>query len=141
MPRLGGSGYVVVGDAARMCMNLGYTIRGMDLAIGSGMLAADAYLAAMGEGDSSKTASHYRHMVHHSWLGKDLELYRHFPSFLGGTDRIFQVYPQFVNDIMKDVFTINDAGATPIMGKLLHRVEQVGMKELMIDALKGVRAL
>lgn len=42
---------------------------------------------------------------------------------------------------MKDVFTINDAGATPIMGKLLHRVEQVGMKELMIDALKGVRAL
>ena len=141
MPRLGGPGYVVVGDAARMCMNLGYTIRGMDLAIGSGMLAADAYLAAMGEGDSSKTASHYRHMVHHSWLGKDLELYRHFPSFLGGTDRIFQVYPQFVNDIMKDVFTINDAGATPIMGKLLHRVEQVGMKELMIDALKGVRAL
>ena len=115
--------------------------RGMDFAIGSGMLAADAYLAAMGEGDSSKTASHYRHMVHHSWLGKDLELYRHFPSFLGGTDRIFQVYPQFVNDIMKDVFTINDAGATPIMGKLLHRVEQVGMKELMIDALKGVRAL
>ena len=28
MPQLGGNGYLIVGDAARMCMNLGYTIRG-----------------------------------------------------------------------------------------------------------------
>ena len=31
MPELGGNGYVIVGDAARMCMNLGYTIRGWTL--------------------------------------------------------------------------------------------------------------
>ena len=47
MPELGGNGYVIVGDAARMCMNLGYTIRGMDLAIESGMCAADAVNVAL----------------------------------------------------------------------------------------------
>ena len=47
MPKLGGKGYIVVGDAARMCMNLGYTIRGMDLAIESGMCAAEAVNVAL----------------------------------------------------------------------------------------------
>lgn len=33
LPELVGDGVLIAGDAAGMCMNLGFTIRGMDLAI------------------------------------------------------------------------------------------------------------
>ncbi|STF33376.1 FAD-dependent oxidoreductase [Escherichia coli] len=36
LPELVGDGVLIAGDAAGMCMNLGFTIRGMDLAIAAG---------------------------------------------------------------------------------------------------------
>lgn len=38
LPELVGDGVLIAGDAAGMCMNLGFTIRGMDLAIAAGKL-------------------------------------------------------------------------------------------------------
>lgn len=35
MPELANDGVMIVGDAAGLCLNLGYTVRGMDLAIAS----------------------------------------------------------------------------------------------------------
>ena len=40
-PELVGDGVLIAGDAAGMCMNLGFTIRGMDLAISAGEAAAE----------------------------------------------------------------------------------------------------
>lgn len=40
LPELVGDGVLIAGDAAGMCMNLGFTIRGMDLAIAAGEAAA-----------------------------------------------------------------------------------------------------
>ena len=42
MPEIVGDGVLVAGDAAMLCMNLGYTVRGMDLAVASGEIAAKA---------------------------------------------------------------------------------------------------
>ena len=47
MPEIIGDGVVVAGDAAMMCMNLGYTVRGMDLAVESGAIAAKAVIQAI----------------------------------------------------------------------------------------------
>ena len=63
MPQLGGNGYVIVGDAARMCMNLGYTIRGMDLAIESGMCAAAAANVALRDENMERIASLYEREI------------------------------------------------------------------------------
>ncbi len=41
-----GDGIVVAGDAAGLCLNIGYTVRGMDLAIASGEAAAKAIIKA-----------------------------------------------------------------------------------------------
>lgn len=38
MPEIIGDGVVVAGDAAMLCMNLGYTVRGMDLAVSLALL-------------------------------------------------------------------------------------------------------
>ncbi|WP_246771903.1 FAD-dependent oxidoreductase, partial [Salmonella enterica] len=39
MPELANDGVMIVGDAAGLCLNLGYTVRGMDLAIASAQAA------------------------------------------------------------------------------------------------------
>lgn len=141
MPKLGGKGYLVVGDAARMCMNLGYTIRGMDLAIQSGICAAEAINVGLRDSNMDAVSKLYEKEIKNSWLGKDLKLYKHMPQFLADTPGIFQTYPAFVNDLMHDVFMVNGKGAEPLMKKMMRRAKSVGLSTLIRDAWKGVRSL
>lgn len=141
MPKLGGLGYLIIGDAARMCMNLGYTIRGMDLAIQSGICAAEAINIGLRDENMDKVPKMYEKQVKHCWLGKDLKRYRKMPKFLAAHPRVFDTYPEFVNSMMRDVFTVNGNGAEPLMKKLWHRVNTVGVFTLIRDAWKGVRSL
>lgn len=46
VPKLVDDGVMIVGDAAGFCLNLGYTVRGMDLAIASAEAAAQTAIAA-----------------------------------------------------------------------------------------------
>ncbi|MDU3475757.1 MAG: FAD-dependent oxidoreductase [Veillonella sp.] len=141
LPKLGGNGYVIVGDAARMCMNLGYTIRGMDLAIESGMCAADAVNVALRDENMERVAKLYERQIKNSWLYKDMKLYKNMPAFLASNPRIFKEYPALVNHVMRDVFTVNGDGAVPMMKKLMSSVSDVGLVTLIRDAWKGVRSL
>jgi electron transfer flavoprotein-quinone oxidoreductase len=68
VPELAGEGVIVVGDAASLCADLGYTIRGMDLAAESGMLAAKTVIEAKESGDfSRKTLSAYGDAIKNSF--------------------------------------------------------------------------
>jgi electron transfer flavoprotein-quinone oxidoreductase len=53
LPKLAGDGVLVVGDAAGMCLNLGFTVRGMDLAIEAANIAAQTIIAAKESNDFS----------------------------------------------------------------------------------------
>ncbi|MBS5067745.1 FAD-dependent oxidoreductase [Veillonella sp.] len=141
LPKLGGNGYVIVGDAARMCMNLGYTIRGMDLAIESGMCAADAVNVALRDENMERVAKLYERQIKNSWLYRDMKLYKNMPAFLASNPRIFKEYPALVNHVMRDVFTVNGDGAVPMMKKLMGSVSDIGLVTLIRDAWKGVRSL
>lgn len=141
MPKLGGLGYLIIGDAARMCMNLGYTIRGMDLAIQSGICAAEAINIGLRDENMDKVLKMYEKQVKNCWLGKDLKRYRKMPKFLATHPRVFDTYPEFVNSMMRDVFTVNGNGAESLMKKLWRRINTVGVFTLIRDAWKGVRSL
>lgn len=56
IPELCGDGVIIAGDAAALTANFGFTIRGMDLAVESGRLAAETVLAVKEKGDFSKEA-------------------------------------------------------------------------------------
>ena len=61
IPTLYRDNVLVAGDAAALVMNLGFTIRGMDLCIESGRLAAETIIAAKEAGDySAATLSKYK---------------------------------------------------------------------------------
>ena len=141
VPKLIGDGVLITGDAAGLCMNLGFTIRGMDLAIASGEAAAKAVLAAKEKGDYSEQGlAAYQSLLDDSFIMKDLRLYKKLPAFLENP-RIFNQYPQMVANIMADMFTVDGTPEQPLRKKIMRRCKEVGYMNLIKDGIKGVGAI
>jgi electron transfer flavoprotein-quinone oxidoreductase len=110
LSRLFTDGLIVVGDAAGFTMNLGITVRGMDLALASGVLAARALLRAREKNDfSSAGLAYYEHLIKESFIWQDLKTFQHLPDFLS-TPRLFELYPSVACDLMEEMMWI---GTTP----------------------------
>lgn len=141
LPKLSGDGVMVVGDAAGLCLNLGFTVRGMDLAIASGEAAAKAAIVAKQHNDfSAKALALYQELLQENFVLKDMKLYKKLPAFLENP-RMFNDYPRMAADMMSDLFVVNGTPAKPMLGKLLRHGKQVGLINLLKDGIKGVRAL
>ena len=141
VPRIVGDGVMIVGDAAGFCINAGYTIRGMDLAVASGEAAAMAVLEAKEKGDFSEaTLSRYRVLLDESFVMKDLSLYKKLPAFLENP-RMFSAYPKMAADVMADMFVVNGEPAQPLRKKIMKRCKEVGYWNLLKDAVKGAGSI
>ncbi|MCL1974654.1 MAG: FAD-dependent oxidoreductase [Firmicutes bacterium] len=69
LPQLYGAGVLLAGDAAALCANLGFTLRGMDLAIESGLLAAQTVIMAKHENDfSTQSLALYKKKLENSFI-------------------------------------------------------------------------
>lgn len=133
-------GVLIAGDAAGMCMNLGFTIRGMDLAVASGEAAANAVLNAMKKEDFSKQGlSEYLTLLEQGPL-RDMKAYQRMPEFLDNP-RMFSAYPEMALGIAKKLFTISDAAPVPLRKTMLQHAKKVGFMNLIKDGIKGVRAI
>ena len=84
-------GMLVAGDAAGLALNMGLTVRGMEFALASGVIAAEVADAALAKGDTSGPfLSLYERKLKESFVLRDLETFRHSrevpensPSFHG----------------------------------------------------------
>ncbi|AFJ48372.1 FAD-dependent oxidoreductase FixC [Shimwellia blattae] len=133
-------GVLVAGDAAGMCMNLGFTIRGMDLAIASGEAAAQAVLAAMEREDFSKEGlGDYLRLLEAGPL-RDMRMYQRMPGFLDNP-RMFSAYPQLAVGMASQLFTVSGAAPEPLRKQLYRHGKQIGFINLLKDGIKGVTAL
>ncbi len=140
-PQLVGNGVLIAGDAAGMCLNLGFTIRGMDLAIASGEAAARAVLAAKTQNDfSAQGLQSYLQLLEELPVMKDLRHYRNMPAMMENP-RLFNNYPQMAADIMADLFTIDGQPPQPLRKKILRHCKKIGYLNLIKDGIKGVTAL
>lgn len=136
-----GDGFLICGDAAGFCLNIGYMVRGMDLAIASGELAAKAVLEARTKGDfSSASLKSYKDMLDRSFIMKDLSVYKNFPAFMENP-RIFNQYPAMLSNIMGDMFIIDGKPAVPLRKKVMKHLKAVGLINLAKDGLKGVKSV
>ena len=132
-----GDGVLVAGDAAGFVINYGYTVRGMDFAIESGRLAAEAVLAC--GGDTSKTGlSVYRELLENSFVMKDLKCSKNMPGLLSMRE-MYTNLPKLTCGIMDAMFKVdgeqNDGllcKAAPEIAKAggLLTLTKVGMKAL-----------
>lgn len=142
-PQLFGDGILVAGDAAGFVINLGYMVRGMDLAIASGAAAAQAIITAQAKNDFSKQSlSGYLEFLKQHSVAPVMENYRNAPEFLHN-QRLYQAYPQFVTDLAVDLFTVNNNPAEHLVNKVRHGVgsSKIGWTGLAGDAWKGGRSL
>ena len=107
VPELYRDGIIIVGDAAGFCINLGFTVRGMDFAIESGRLAAETIIKAHEQGDySAKSLAYYQKALDNSFIMRDLKQYQGFPALLGRRE-IFELIPSLATDIAAKAFTVN----------------------------------
>lgn len=140
-PQLVGDGVLIAGDAAGMCMNLGFTIRGMDMAMASGEAAARAVLEAKAKNDfSTEGLNGYLRLLEELPVMKDLRHYRKVPAMLENP-RMFTLYPQMVANIMADMFTVNGQPPQPMRKMIMRHCKEIGYLNLLKDGIKGVTAL
>lgn len=140
LPKMVGDGVLIAGDAAGLCLNVAYTVRGMDLAVASGEAAAKAVLAARQKGDFSAAGlQSYMTELENSFVMKDLKLYKKVPGFLDNT-RMYVEYPRMAAGVMKDLFTVNGP-SLPLRKKVFGQVKRVGFFNLLKDGFKGGRAI
>lgn len=136
-----GDGFLICGDAAGFCLNLGYMVRGIDMAITSGELAAKTVIAAKEKGDFSSAAlKRYKSMLEESYIMRDLTLYKRVPAMMENP-RVFRDYPAMLADIMAEVFVVDGRPAEPMRRKSLKHLRKVGLMHLIKDGLRGMKSI
>lgn len=140
VPELYRDGVLLTGDAAGFCINLGFTVRGMDFAIESGRLAAEAVLRAHELQDfSAKILSAYEKALKNSFIMKDLEQYKGFPTLLGQRE-IFEDLPEMVNDFATKAFTVDGVPQNLIMYMLYSVAQRTTAAKLVNFVTKVLEA-
>ena len=142
IPEIIGDGVLVAGDAAMLCMNLGYTVRGMDLAVESGSIAAKAAIKALDAGDTSKAGlGVYKSMLDNSFIMRDMNMYAEAPEFLENCPSMFRGYPEMIRDIMTPLFMVDGEPRQHVMKLAMPQVKKQGLFKLGKVAMKGVKVL
>ncbi len=96
VPQLVNEGVMIVGDAAGFCLNLGFTVRGMDLAIASAQAAATTVIAAKEREDfSASSLTQYKRELEQSCVMRDMQHFRKIPALMENP-RLFSQYPRMV---------------------------------------------
>jgi electron transfer flavoprotein-quinone oxidoreductase len=136
-------GLVVVGDAAGLTLNTGFTLRGMDLAAASGIAAATTIDAMLRSGDASPQGlDGYPAELDRSFVGLDMKTFARAPGFLENP-RIYNAYGQLFADVLHGVYDLDLTPRRKLVsaGVLAVRNSPIQLRQLGRDALSALRAL
>lgn len=135
-------GCVIVGDAANLCMNLGYQVRGLDFAVATGQFAAEAACEAIDKEDVSAAAlSGYKTAMENSFVMQDLRTFKEWPKTMESWDSMFTDYPKMLGEIFDCLFVVDGQPQKHLMKRLMPIIKQRGLFKLAREMKKGVNAL
>jgi len=138
LPRLVTDGMVVVGDAAGLALNMGVTVRGLDFALASGVMAARALLRAREQHDfSAATLAYYETQLRDSFVWQDLRTFQHMPDFLANP-RLYELYPSVVCSLLERLMWIGEEPKEKLSTTVFRTVRQ---NLLRADVLKDLLGL
>jgi electron transfer flavoprotein-quinone oxidoreductase len=143
MPRLWGDGVLVAGDAAGFLINNGYTFRGVDLAIASGIAAGEAAEAARAAGGMRAVhLSAYEKFLRSRNVLTDLERFRRAPLYLKN-ERLFDVYPRMLMEMAERLYTVDGTGKPRLLDIVLEQASSADVSKLrlLLDLLQGARSM
>lgn len=136
LPPLYDNNLIAVGDSAGFLINDGFTIRGMDLAIGSGMIAGLAAKKLKEINDYTKTDVYYQ-MLKESFVLRHLELaYNRFSVI--NDPRTLVSYPEVLCNVLTDMFTVTEE-RKPLMEVALQRLKEkdISLTKALMDLMRA----
>ena len=136
-------GMVVVGDAAGLTLNTGLTVRGMDLAVGSAVAAAEAIGDALDRKDSSRASlARYRQKLFASYVGQDMKTYAKAPSVLE-IERMYRQYGELFANVLYGAFNLDTQPRQHLFKVARKSLGQSPLKvrQLVRDGIAGARSL
>ncbi len=137
VPQVHGNGWVAVGDAAMLVDSLHR--EGSNLAVKSGLLAAEAIIQAKEKNDFSAHAlSSYRQALEKSFVLQDLKKYKGLSHFLESNPRFFTVYPDLINDVGTEFFTVDGKTKREMQSNIIKMIsKRRGLMGAAWDVIKG----
>jgi len=134
LPPLYTKNVIAVGDAGGFLINDGFTIRGMDLAIGSGIIAGIASKKIVESKTYEDTEIYYK-MLEESFILKHLRLgYNRF-SVINSS---LSIYPEILCNVLSDMFTVSEERRMLITDALIRLREKGVSLGKVVDDLRKV---
>ena len=126
---LTGNGVLICGDAAGL-LNMSLYKEGTNHAMESGRAAGLTVVEARAAGDLSRTGlKDYEARLNDGIVMHDLKKYSEVPDVLSGTPGLLSLYPQKVNQLLVDYFTVTRHPKSEIQKQALRRFFE-GMPKL-----------
>lgn len=132
-------GLLMVGDAAGFVINTGSSIRGIDLAVLSGLAAARAII---GETDTAKVGPAYMKELNNVKLLPTMKAVDGYKDLLD-IPRLYTNYPNLAGDVFAQLFTV-DGQVPPSMKKAIKSLIKkngLSMWQLFKDGLRGGKSV
>jgi len=106
--RLAFDGLLLVGDCAGL-VNTSFFHEGSNLAMASGVYAAEAIIEALNKGNfSRKTFSSYEERLRKSFVVEDLKKFRYFPAMGEKCPELVSDYPEILAEIITGYFAVDE---------------------------------
>jgi electron transfer flavoprotein-quinone oxidoreductase len=107
-PKVSGDGILVVGDAAGLGLNMLVTVRGMEYAMASGVLAGRTIKKAKERNDfSASSLADYEKNLNESFIIKEMDTFKNSLQLLEN-ERLFSKYPQAISDLFEKVMGVDE---------------------------------
>jgi electron transfer flavoprotein-quinone oxidoreductase len=143
IPRLTGDGLMLAGDAAALCLAAGIWLEGVNFAIASGMLAAEAAVEALVRGDVSAAGlAGYRRRLEETFVLRDHRKLRRVPGLVLSRN-VQERYPQLACNVVERMFRVDNPAPKPGLTRIAReeaRRTGVRVRELARDAWVGLRS-
>lgn len=115
-----GPGVMIAGDAAGF-VNMSLYKEGTNHAMESGRAAGATAVDAKKKGDFSRAAlSAYEKRLRDGVALKDLKRYRKVPEVLEGCPNLLSLYPQKINRLLVDFFTVAEVPKRTVQGRAIR---------------------
>ncbi|MBI2369027.1 MAG: FAD-dependent oxidoreductase [Deltaproteobacteria bacterium] len=144
MPSIVADGVIFVGDAAGLVNISPFYQEGTNLAMASGVMAAETILEARRAGApmSAATLQAYVRRLEQSFVMKDVQKYTRLPELAARTPQFFNRYPYLLCDLAREFFTVDDRPKEEIEKGLIRKLRQeVGLLPLARDLWRMWRAM
>ncbi|KJE48824.1 MULTISPECIES: FAD-dependent oxidoreductase [Acidiplasma] len=136
LPPVNYDNILVAGDSAGFLINDGFTIRGMDLAIESGMIAGNAAKIILDSGDYSNTEI-YKKMLDESFIMNDMKVAWPMFNLLGNKD-LFTKYPDFFTGVLSELMNVDGKNRRKPVNVVFDQAHQNGLSvaSILRDAMR-----